>query len=111
MSVLASQVFEQALMESCGGGTIIIYIFTELARWVNSVIESRCPSVRPSVCVWRRKTPSSKGHEDFWSKNLFLILACDDTIVNNIKKGNLFFQYFGLIPPPLLYARKFFFHD
>ena len=32
------------------------------------------------VCPWRCKTPTSRCRGDLWSKNVFLILACDDTI-------------------------------
>ena len=50
-----------------------ICIFTESA---DSVIESQCLS----VCMCHRKTPTSGGHGDLWSKNVILILVCDDTI-------------------------------
>ena len=32
-----------------------------------------------SVCWGHSKTPTSGGHGDLWSKNIFLILACYDT--------------------------------
>ena len=43
-------------------------------------IELPCLSVCVFVCLPRRKTPTSGCRGDFWSKNVFLILACDDTI-------------------------------
>ena len=47
-----------------------------MAYWADSVIESRCPD----FCVCHHKTLSSRGRGDLWSKNVFLILGCDDTI-------------------------------
>ena len=51
-------------------------IFTDSALRAGSVIELQCPSVR--MC--HRETLTSGGHWDLWSKKVFLILACDDTI-------------------------------
>ena len=48
-----------------------------LGRFSHRVAMSVCPS----VCLWRLETPSSGGGEDLWSKNIFLILGCDDKIV------------------------------
>ena len=49
------------IKKKCGTKIILrlghwdIKIFTELAHWADSVIESRCPSVCMSVCpLWRR---------------------------------------------------------
>ena len=67
---------------------ISIYIFHWLGPW--SVIESPCKSVY--VCLPSRK-PTSRCHGGFWSKDLSLILACDDIILK--KKVNAWID-----PPP-----------
>ena len=76
------------------------YIFTESTHWAESVIDSQSPS----VCLWSFKTPSSGGLGDFWSKNMILILACDDTM----KKSATFFlqqKKLDQHSPPLLRIR------
>ena len=49
-------------------------------HWIDplpdSVIELQCPCV--SVCLYHCKTPTSGRGGDLWSKNVFLLLACDD---------------------------------
>ena len=55
-------------------------------QWAELVIESPCPSVCLSVCLCHRKTPTSGGRVDLWSKIAFLILVWDDTI---FKKGGV----------------------
>ena len=52
------------------------WIFTELAHWVDLVIESHCPS----VCLRQFKTPTSRWPGDFWLKGVLLIWAWNDKI-------------------------------
>ena len=53
-----------------------------------------------SLCPCIRETPTSFGCGDLWSKNVFLILACDD--INSTKKSASGIIYL----PPLHYAFK-----
>ena len=73
----------------------VLILFTESAHWNDSFLELRCPSVCVSVCLCHRKTPSSGGCGEFWSKNMFLIFACYDTI---LKKRGLFSHLRSLFP-------------
>ena len=56
-------------------------VFTELApRPIQSTIRNVRLSVCLSVCLCRRKIPTSRGQINFWSKVLAHILISDDTI-------------------------------
>ena len=59
-------------------------------HWADSVIESPCPSVCVSVCLWPFKTPSSRDCGDFWSNRVLLILPCNDTIFFSADFGRIF---------------------
>ena len=73
------------LIVTCYMLSILFPLFTEAALWARSVIELRYLS----VCMWRRETPTSGCHGDLWSKKVFLILACDDTILKK-RRGYIF---------------------
>ena len=53
-------------------------IFNKSAHLADSVIVLRCPPL--CVCLWLLETASPGGFGVLWSKNLFLIWGCDDTI-------------------------------
>ena len=59
-------------------------------HWAELVIESPCPFVCLSVCLCHRKTPTSGGRVDLWSKIAFLILVWDDTIFKKRGGSNFF---------------------
>ena len=52
-----------------------------LGQFSRRVCPSVCLCVHLSIFLWRRKTPTSRGHGDLWFKGVSLILACDDTIL------------------------------
>ena len=60
-------------------------IFTDSAHWAYTVIELQCTFVclTVCVCVCHCETPTSGYCGNLWSKNGFLILGCDDTILKN----------------------------
>ena len=47
----------------------------ELAHWADSVLELQYSS----VCLWHPETPTSRCRGDLWSKNVFLVLAMQNT--------------------------------
>ena len=61
-------------------GSKNFFSLTASTLLADSVLESPCPSVCLFLCPCHCKTPTSGCRVDFWLKNGFLILACDDTI-------------------------------
>ena len=58
--------------------------FHWIGRFSHRVAMSVCLFVCLSVCVHHHEAPTSGYRGDFWSKNSFLILACDDTIEKRV---------------------------
>ena len=72
------------------GSQIYMYFhwIDPLGWFSHRVSMSVCLCVCLSVCSSHYKTPTSGDRGDLWSKNVFLILTCDDKI---FKKGYVFF--------------------
>ena len=60
----------------------------------------------PLLYMCNPKTPTSGGHYDLCSKNVFLILGCDDTIFQKKRCIFFFFLIIWIDPPALLYTCK-----
>ena len=106
--IIGSGLLSQLFVTSCEGLSLLIHCFGRLfslsmnlplGRFSNSVAMFVCLF----VCVWHLETPSSWGCGDLWSKNVFLILGCDDTIFK--KKCSHLKKYILVYPPPPISLR------